>query len=204
MNSPTVRARPRTLYWRVLFWAIAVHFALSALVLGMSAPDQVSGLTLRAFPAKEVGIGMAICLWLAENSALTCGALLLADVAALFIVWAIVRRRARIQSVVLYLAVTSFAALLNLAPVYVVTRVGMVRTAARIYVFPAENLAPTYCLALVLGLPAIFLLIGWIVFGWRASADSGLCPNCGYDLRASTGRCPECGTPMPSPVTSAR
>jgi hypothetical protein len=32
---------------------------------------------------------------------------------------------------------------------------------------------------------------------WRR-LSRGLCPACGYDLRASTGRCPECGEAIPA------
>src|SRR5690349_12646750 len=31
----------------------------------------------------------------------------------------------------------------------------------------------------------------------RARLRQGLCPNCGYDLRASPTQCPECGAPAP-------
>ena len=37
------------------------------------------------------------------------------------------------------------------------------------------------------------------VFGWRPRrrVARGLCPGCGYDLRATPGRCPECGADAP-------
>jgi hypothetical protein len=31
----------------------------------------------------------------------------------------------------------------------------------------------------------------------------GLCPDCGYDLRATPGRCPECGTELAAPAPTA-
>lgn len=43
-------------------------------------------------------------------------------------------------------------------------------------------------------LPCRFGLLLWRSRRSRRRMASGLCGECGYDLRASTGQCPECGT----------
>lgn len=50
-----------------------------------------------------------------------------------------------------------------------------------------------------LGVFLSFLAISLMRTFWppkRQDAATGLCPTCGYDLRASKERCPECGTPI--------
>jgi hypothetical protein len=63
-------------------------------------------------------------------------------------------------------------------------------------------------------LPAVlYIATGWLVLmkserivrlTYHTRTARGLCPECGYDIRASADRCPECGTaiqqncPMPT------
>jgi hypothetical protein len=52
---------------------------------------------------------------------------------------------------------------------------------------------------------ALILPVAW-AWKWnqqRPLAAAGLCPHCGYDLRASKDRCPECGSPIRSTSVTA-
>ena len=55
---------------------------------------------------------------------------------------------------------------------------------------------PHWILAVVAAaLPAL-----WLYRRLRRPYAQGLCPRCGYDLRATPGRCPECGTQAKAPA----
>jgi hypothetical protein len=72
---------------------------------------------------------------------------------------------------------------------------------------------PPYLLYRIIGVPHWFLMVAtavipclYAVRRWRLRdrLRRGLCPTCGYDLRATPDRCPECGTSVtPSPLLNA-
>jgi len=55
-------------------------------------------------------------------------------------------------------------------------------------------LIPYWMIAVVTAMLPVQRLFAWrAVRRARRRKQLGLCPECGYDLRASLGRCPECG-----------
>lgn len=54
-------------------------------------------------------------------------------------------------------------------------------------------------LAVVTGILPLCWIAAWLPRHRRSRRRTkGLCPDCGYDLRASTSRCPECGLAVPA------
>lgn len=66
--------------------------------------------------------------------------------------------------------------------------------------FDVQVVAPFWCIAILAATPAL----AWLVTRCRSRRKAikhthGLCPKCGYDLRATPARCPECGhVPIPA------
>ncbi|HZN68722.1 MAG TPA: hypothetical protein VFB66_25815 [Tepidisphaeraceae bacterium] len=60
---------------------------------------------------------------------------------------------------------------------------------------------PYWCLASLPGALAAAGVASWVRRRTRRSRTvRGLCPACGYDIRATPGRCPECGTATTGPA----
>jgi hypothetical protein len=59
---------------------------------------------------------------------------------------------------------------------------------------------PLFAIVITAGLFATSLALSRKETRAEARMNMGLCPKCGYDLRASNDRCPECGTPIPEPI----
>jgi hypothetical protein len=61
---------------------------------------------------------------------------------------------------------------------------------------------PMWPIVVPAGLIEAEIIRRWLLRYWRK--NNGLCPKCGFDLRASPGRCPECGTEQPTTATSPK
>lgn len=62
-------------------------------------------------------------------------------------------------------------------------------------------------IGMLFAVAALFAIVGY--YSKRAAlretrAGMGLCPICGYDLRASDAACPECNTPVPEEILRRR
>jgi hypothetical protein len=59
---------------------------------------------------------------------------------------------------------------------------------------------PIFALILAIGLFGTAFVLSRKESLAEARTNMGLCPKCGYDLRANNERCPECGSPIPEAI----
>lgn len=201
-HSPTSsnsQTRASKVYWQILFWATIIHFGLFGFILAFAL---VTAGDFRIAPIDgslihEFKIALASAMWISENSLLFQSALVAADLAAIRLLWTTISHSANRRFLVAYLCVTFAIGLIHVSAIATVVSIGTVQTANGFVAFSGLALPPHIVADLILVVPAILLLVGQLVFRQHRSLW-GLCPECGYDLRASKDRCPECGTPIPT------
>jgi hypothetical protein len=73
------------------------------------------------------------------------------------------------------------------------TNVRVSRGGTRVYVVRENGLTvPHWLFALIFATAPLLSALG--ILRRRQRKQAGLCPRCGYDMRATPDRCPECGT----------
>lgn len=184
-------------FWRIAFWLVCIHFILWGMITSSQLQQSWNARMLQLFPWHSVGILKAITLWLFENSPSIWFILLTADLPALYLTWNLARRQRSPRSLQAYLLFVGGTVTLHISAIIYLSTLDALRTPQMTYVVERETASMFGINDLLVTLPAWLILAGILILK-RPRQIPGLCPTCGYDLRASHDRCPECGSPISS------